>query len=993
MEENQKSKNILINSLNSKNKIGTILTLMIIGLLLSIFVLPVLLNPFYLFLSISFIPLLGDVGTIIFLFLMLLFISIFFFENKETTPKLIYQTYQYSKKKKISKILFILSLTFFISTISILVKEGNITFQAINLKTAYTKTGLYQYSSRWSHWFTFHWIDPTVTGIIFPIIYYVFGGFYSILFPVIIFSILLLVTFVFGMLEYNFSIVYNNFKLFYRDIKKTFKNKENIKEKPTSKDDITEEVPNVIIQKGSKGVDLNAATSEFKSEEETMVTTIAKSVKENVKKQNEKIITLDKEFYSETKRLDKLKEEILRKKDGQSKKPNYVDPNPEMEKLKQKALLDLGFISPTYGDVRKQQEIKKEPREEKKPSLINELKKDIIDDITKYAINPTKEIPSLDIYADELFDSKIDNALEDATSELVINLGVENDLESTKETIISNISQFTDKKLSLLDKKEFDSSKIELTTETQLNSEKNKNVLKDETINNDQENDFSKEFNDYIEEEAKSSDDVKKNWNNNEWEKKYQLPSQTLLSNPKQMFDMSLYQKEANQKRHQLDRLFENFQVSAKVESFKIGPTVTTFEVSINQGTKITRVTNLEDNIKLTLGVKEVRIQAPIPGKSLIGIEIPNSSRISISFKEVFNQTLNIKTKNSLMVTIGQDVFGNGLYFDLTKAPHMLIAGSTGAGKSVAINIILVSLLLRYLPEELNLVLIDPKMVEFTPYHDIPHLITPVVTEATKANLILNEVVQIMEKRYREMSNLGARNIIELNKIKIDRNEQKIPYIVVIIDELADLMMVASKDVENSIRRITQKARAAGIHMIVATQRPSTDIITGVIKSNIPSRIAFTVASSIDSRTILDATGAEKLIGMGDMMISLYGQLPIRGQGAYISIEEVQNITSFVKKQCKPNYTLKINNQFSNDNIEMQRVKISESDPLYQAAKRLILKQRKASTSLLQRYLNIGYNKAANLIDALEENKIIGPSQGSKQREVLIKEGQNDKTY
>ena len=388
--------------------------------------------------------------------------------------------------------------------------------------------------------------------------------------------------------------------------------------------------------------------------------------------------------------------------------------------------------------------------------------------------------------------------------------------------------------------------------------------------------------------------------------------------------------------------------------------------------------------MKLTLGAEYIRIIAPIPGTSFIGIEVPNSVKKPVKFKDVFNET-EVSNEGGIQISIGQDVSGRPLSFDLTKAPHLLVAGSTGSGKSVAINTILASILLRYKPTDVQLVLVDPKMVEFAPFHDVPHLITEVILDPNNANKALKSMVDEMESRYKEMAKRGAKKLDELNEILIKNGEDKKPYIVIIIDELADLMMTAAKEVEDSIMRITQKARAAGIHMILATQRPSTEIITGTIKSNIPSRMAFTVASSIDSRTILGQIGAEKLIGMGDMLVSLYGKLPFRGQGAYISNEEIDAITSFTKSQCSPFYTVdlsknKVDSSLGGGNI------LSIDDPMYQASIEIVIRQKKASTSMLQRHLNIGYNRAASIIDTLEAEGVIGPSRGSKPREVLIDE-------
>ncbi len=393
-------------------------------------------------------------------------------------------------------------------------------------------------------------------------------------------------------------------------------------------------------------------------------------------------------------------------------------------------------------------------------------------------------------------------------------------------------------------------------------------------------------------------------------EGEYVFPEISLLNkNMNSQYDLNLQVEHSREVAQTLNDLFKNFKVGAKVISFQMGPIVTIYEISLEPGTKISKLKNLEDNIKLALGVKDIRMQTPIIGKTLVGIDVPNKQKRLVSFRDVYygskyaNSDLNFDYKKGVNIYFGQDAYGQPLYFDLTKAPHLLVAGSTGSGKSVAMNSILASILMDNSPEKVKLLLIDPKMVEFTPFHAMPHLITPIITDTTKVNFALELVIEEMEKRYKLMSEKFVRNIGEYND-KFPNN--KLPYIVVVIEELADLMITSSKVIEQSIIRITQKARAAGIHMIIATQRPSVDIITGLIKANVPSRVAFTVASNVDSRTILDQTGAEKLIGEGDMLISLYGKVPIRAQGAYISSKEIDNITDFVREK-NSNYKTKFN--------------------------------------------------------------------------------------
>ncbi len=462
-----------------------------------------------------------------------------------------------------------------------------------------------------------------------------------------------------------------------------------------------------------------------------------------------------------------------------------------------------------------------------------------------------------------------------------------------------------------------------------------------------------------------------------EWCKQYIMPSMSLLNNASSTVDTSTLIQEANSKSAILNSTFLSFGVKASVHSFEIGPTITTFKINLEPGIKTTKVTGLEDNIKLSLGAEFVRILAPLPGTVFIGIEVPNSTKQPVSFKNVFEET-NTSATEGINISIGKGVSGNSISFDLAKAPHLLVAGSTGSGKSVSINTILASILLRYKPTDVQLVLVDPKMVEFAPFHGIPHLLSEVITDANDANNVLHSMVEEMEDRYRLMASMGAKKIEELNVKLIAQGKEKLPYIVIVIDELADLMMVAAKEVEESIMRITQKARAAGIHMILATQRPSTEVITGTIKSNIPSRIAFTVASSIDSRTILGQIGAEKLIGMGDMLVSLYGQLPFRGQGAYISNEEIDAISDFTKSQCKPSYKIDIK-KLLDVNEELLN-----SDPLIEKAKAVVIEANEASTSLIKRRLGVGYDRALNILDELNDQGVISKSLSTNKWEVIV---------
>jgi len=467
--------------------------------------------------------------------------------------------------------------------------------------------------------------------------------------------------------------------------------------------------------------------------------------------------------------------------------------------------------------------------------------------------------------------------------------------------------------------------------------------------------------------------------------KNYKLPSAKLLAeiDHENSKEKEVKMKvEVEQKKATLNGLLESFGVDAKVIRYIIGPRLINFEIQIGYAVKIQKITNLEDNIKLALAAKSLRIQAPVPGKNVVGIEIPHNYNETVGMRDVYKAVgAQNEDKNNLTILLGKDSEGKPISFDLKKAPHLLVAGATGSGKSVAINVMLISLLLKFAPHELKLMLVDPKMVEFSSYKNVPHLIAPIVSDSKKAALTLNKAVAEMEARYKRMAGEGVKNIQELNDKLKARNEDIIPYIVIVIDELADLMVVARKDVEETIMRLTQKARASGIHLILATQKPSTDVITGVIKANIPSRIAFTVSSGYDSRTIIDQVGAENLIGQGDMLISMYGSAVYRGQSSFVSNLEVDNVVAYAAKQCSPVYDdefVKVEAPVENSGYET----LNESDPDFQKAKQIVLLSRKASTSFLQRRMKIGYNKAANIIEALEHYEVIGPSQGSKSREI-----------
>ena len=471
----------------------------------------------------------------------------------------------------------------------------------------------------------------------------------------------------------------------------------------------------------------------------------------------------------------------------------------------------------------------------------------------------------------------------------------------------------------------------------------------------------------------------------------YKLPPISLLKSAK---NVNNKENENNAKEciSKLEEVFKVFEISGKIVQVNIGPTVTQYEMELKAGTKVNKLLSIQREIALALAAKDVRIQAPIPGKSTIGIELPNKVNAAVSFKEVFSSMPSVNEKNLLAVGLGKDIMGKVRWVEINDTPHMLVAGSTGSGKSVCINCIIASILMRSRPEEVKLVLVDPKKVEFSMYNGVPHLLCPVVTNPKKASVALQNIVSEMERRYELFEHTKCKKISQYNEF-CERNPEykKLPYIVVIIDELADLMLVAAKEVEDSIMRITQMARAAGIHLIVATQRPSTDIITGVVKANIPTRISFAVSSSIDSRTILDMVGAEKLLGKGDMLFLPMGEnQPTRIQGAFVSEEELQKIVDFTISQQKACYdeSITMDNSSSGGEDNYNDGYVSEEeydDPLYNEIVDFAIRSGKISASLIQRKYRLGYNRAARIVDLLEERGIIGPQNGSKPREVLVK--------
>ncbi|HGJ3600492.1 TPA: DNA translocase FtsK [Streptococcus pneumoniae] len=468
----------------------------------------------------------------------------------------------------------------------------------------------------------------------------------------------------------------------------------------------------------------------------------------------------------------------------------------------------------------------------------------------------------------------------------------------------------------------------------------------------------------------------------------YKLPSLQLFA-PDKPKDQSKEKKIVRENIKILEATFASFGIKVTVERAEIGPSVTKYEVKPAVGVRVNRISNLSDDLALALAAKDVRIEAPIPGKSLIGIEVPNSDIATVSFRELWEQS-QTKAENFLEIPLGKAVNGTARAFDLSKMPHLLVAGSTGSGKSVAVNGIIASILMKARPDQVKFMMVDPKMVELSVYNDIPHLLIPVVTNPRKASKALQKVVDEMENRYELFAKVGVRNIAGFNAKVEEFNSQSeykqipLPFIVVIVDELADLMMVASKEVEDAIIRLGQKARAAGIHMILATQRPSVDVISGLIKTNVPSRVAFAVSSGTDSRTILDENGAEKLLGRGDMLFKPIDENhPVRLQGSFISDDDVERIVNFIKTQADADY----DESFDPGEVSENEGEFSDGDaggdPLFEEAKSLVIETQKASASMIQRRLSVGFNRATRLMEELEIAGVIGPAEGTKPRKVL----------
>ncbi len=457
----------------------------------------------------------------------------------------------------------------------------------------------------------------------------------------------------------------------------------------------------------------------------------------------------------------------------------------------------------------------------------------------------------------------------------------------------------------------------------------------------------------------------------------YQLPPLSLVSKPQEKApDLT----ESIQKQIDiLNKTFEEFQIGANVLKHTQGPTVTRYEVVLDKGVNVKKVTGISDNLKMALAATEIRIEAPIPGKSTVGIEVPNEIKQTVHFSDIVNNSKFLQAAQPLTIGLGLDIDGHPVYTSIRSMPHGLIAGQTGSGKSVCVNTLLMSLLLKYNPSELKLILIDPKMVELTSYNDLPHLITPVITDPKAATSALRWVVEEMDQRFNIFSEQRVRDVDAYND-KVENPEEHMPYIVIVVDELADLMMISSQHTEDAIKRLTQKARACGIHLIIATQRPSTDVVKGTIKSNIPTRIAFSVASHVDSQTIIDSSGADKLLGRGDMLFVTNGQGKRRVQGAFISDQDIEKVTDFIRKQMKPNYL------FDQDMLVKSISQSLERDEYFYEVARFVVEEQEASINKISKRFGVGFNRAQSIVESLEDIGVVSENLGSKARDVLISE-------
>lgn len=546
---------------------------------------------------------------------------------------------------------------------------------------------------------------------------------------------------------------------------------------------------------------------------------------------------------------------------------------------------------------------------------------------------------------------------------------------STKRKKITINPQIGSKKIKVVNNIPQDSSSIDEvddnseTATRNTSSTQKEEVQKIKSVKNEEDSRDSIIITDYIEDD-----------------KEYNLPPLSLLrkNSGKQR---GFCEKELLDNAQTLENTLKSFGLEAKVIQVNCGPTITRFEIQPSPGIKVSRIMSLADDIALSLAASDVRIEAPIPGKAAVGIEVPNKKKSLVLMRDVLESTDFVKSPSKLSIALGMDIDGNPKVADLTEMPHLLIAGATGSGKSVCIKTIISSILFKAHPNEVKLMMIDPKVVELAIFDGIPHLLTPVVTDAKKAAAALSWMVGEMERRYQLFAEEGVRDIARYNELY---NDKPMPKIVVIIDELADLMMVAPRDVEDCICRLAQMARAAGIHLVVATQRPSVDVITGLIKANIPSRISFAVSSQVDSRTILDISGAEKLLGKGDMLFYPVGApKPVRIQGAYITEEEVEKLINYCKKQKEPAYEKNLSD-FNEVGVDKSH---EETDELFEEAVKVVLDSGQASISMLQRRLRIGYARAARLIDEMEQRGIVGEYEGTKPREILISKEHYEKYF
>ena len=906
------TKDKLSKILHKNNKtIG--ISIVIVGLIMLLSgALGALWNPIYLLEYVTFVALFGEWGSLLIYIGLIIFTAYYYLDIK----------YEYiTKRRGLAFTLLAFSVFMFFMTV-FLANNTRYGGEYISIVGWYDWYVIGTYAEKLTNFSKWGQVGITLEnmGLIFPAWFWFQGLFglaewvgFLVWIPIILYLI--------------YVIVFNDWQIYLEKIN------------PLSSKEIQ-----VKSDKKFESIDLNEVTEEFEmnfSEEKNEYIEVIEKVRscmdntsydelsEKIKKEKQKLIKLKKQVISKVRENNKK----LKKEKGIS------------NELREDLISTLSYTSYTQArrqakaqqdeveklklELNKKSPVKEETIEDNL-TLLNEgyktteealsIEGSILSDdfITSFIENsdPIRELPLIKDYYQDIFNH--DNKLEeDINKTLEQNIDLNN--EKTTEKEILEVSG----EIIIRDLQEDVTVEEYLSIPEQIekSAEKAIDLQQVHAIADQKENSKEKTYESYADDEGQTTKTAKLSiekvvfekteeeelelWERPlNWCKPYALPSIQILSQATDLSNNQPLVDDAIKKSKILNMAFESFGVKATVNSFDIGPTITTFKVELQPGVKTTKVTNIEDNLKMNLGVEYIRILAPIPGTTFVGIEIPNKVKKPVLFRSVYENTLD--EGEGIMISIGQDVSGKAISFDLTKAPHLLIAGSTGSGKSVAINTILASILLRYKPTDVQLVLVDPKMVEFTPFHSIPHLLSEVIIDANNSNKALQAMVEEMEDRYKEMSMKGVKKIEELNEILIKEGKSKKPYIVIIIDELADLMMLAAKEVEDSIMRITQKARASGIHMVIATQRPSTEIITGTIKSNIPSRIAFTVASSIDSRTILGQVGAEKLIGMGDMLVSLYGKLPVRGQGAYISNSEVEDITAFTKSQCSAQYIIDV---------------------------------------------------------------------------------------